>query len=178
MSLINKKSIYLVLISAVVISFIIIYYKNIPIRTVNISGEINKGYLTIQELKDDSDMIARVDIYNIRSLKYSDVVFTISEAKVSNVFKGDKKIKELKILETGGIYNNSEYIFEENKVFNKGQKAVVFLQKYNGPIVEDAYVVLGVFQGKFIESSKALLPSKHTVGELKQVNDVKDLKLE
>lgn len=178
MTKINKKLLIIVIGLAIIFSFVIVFYfLNIPVYTINQTGEISDGYSTIQALKSDSSLIARVNIRDVETLKYNDVIFTISNATITNVFKGNIEPRTIRILETGGIHNNIEYVFEENKVFKRNEKAIVFLKKYKGPIVDDAYVVLGVFQGKFIEKDDKLIPSKHTIGELKTVSKLIDLKI-
>jgi len=163
-------------ITCIAIIGLIIYTLNIPLRTVDTGGELTKGYSSIDDLKDSSELIAEVLVSDSDALKYKNVIFTVQSAQVQKLYKGSVDIKDIQILETGGVYGNAEYTFEKNKVMKKGEKAVVFLEKYKGPILKDAYVILGVFQGKFtIDKNGDLTPSYETIGEISNVKNLGDL---
>ncbi|WP_135549230.1 hypothetical protein [Paenibacillus cymbidii] len=176
--LIKKRNKIVVLSAITFIAIIgfIVYTLNIPLRTVDTGGELTKGYSSVNDLKDSSELIAEVLIADSDALKYKNVVFTVQSAQVQKLFKGNADTKNIQILETGGVYGNVEYTFEKNKVMKKGEKAVVFLEKYKGPILKDAYVILGVFHGKFtFDEDGDLTPSHETVGEISTVKNLGDL---
>lgn len=68
------------------------------------------------------------------------------------------------------------YAFDGNEVFKENEKALVFLDKYTGPVADDAYVVLGVYQGKYVfTDDSTLLAPKEAQGDLAKVKSIEDL---
>ncbi|WP_144936850.1 cytochrome c maturation protein CcmE [Paenibacillus sp. 32O-W] len=146
-----KKYKTLWILSAVVLLAGAVYFSNIPLLAINSTGELSEYYSSIDELSQRADIIVQVEKTGGKSFKYEDVPFTLSQAKIQQSYKGSKPAGErIVILETGGIIHNIEYTFEGNKILRDKDRAVLFLKKYTGPVTnEDAYVILGVFQGKF-----------------------------
>jgi len=84
-------------------------------------------------------------------------------------------------LETGGQIDNKEYSIEGNDVLRENEKAILFLEKYEGPVAEDAYVVLGVYQGKFKinpDNNQYIVPSgaPQFLEELKNIDIILESK--
>jgi hypothetical protein len=145
---------------------------------VNISGDVHERFTTIEQLKDSSELIAKVEIEKSDSFPYKHVVFTLSEAKLLHVYKGEVQNDEtIKILETGGYKDGTEYTFEGNKVFTEKETAIVFLEKYEGPIVDHAYVIKGGYQGKFVTDGHTVKPANGVQKGL-QVKTMEELDLE
>lgn len=145
---------------------------------VNISGDVHESFTNIQQLKDSSELIAEVEIEKSDSFPYKHVVFTLSEAKLLQVYKGEVQNDEtIKILETGGYKDGTEYTFEGNKVFTEKETAIVFLEKYEGPIVDHAYVIKGGDQGKFVTDGHTGKPANGVQKGL-QVKTMEELDLE
>lgn len=181
MQLRKSSTIAILICGLLVLLAYIVYAANIPVRTINVSGEVTKSYNNIDELKTDAEVIVEIDSNNVNSFKYKDVIFSLSNVEVLKTFKGNiKKGELLNILETGGVYNNADYIFENNKTLAKNDKAILFLKKYIGPVTEkEAYVVLGVYQGKFNYTSNGQLVASNEVKEgLKMIKRAEDLKLQ
>ncbi|MED1919810.1 hypothetical protein P4V64_31525 [Bacillus thuringiensis] len=129
------------------------------IKKVDVSGDVVEGFDSIKKLNESAEVIAEVEINESKSFQYKNVVFTLSDAKVKQLYKGDVDPENvIKILETGGYKDGTEYTFEGNEVFETGEKAYVYLEKYEGPVAEDAYVIKGVYQGKFLEEEGKLQP--------------------
>jgi len=123
-------------------------------------------------------LIAEVEIEKSDSFPYKHVVFTLSEAKLLHVYKGEVQNDEtIKILETGGYKDGTEYTFEGNKVFTEKETAIVFLEKYEGPIVDYAYVIKGGYQGKFVTDGHTGKPANGVQKGL-QVKTMEELDLE
>lgn len=147
------------------------------IKKVDVSGEVVEDFDSIQKLNESAEVIAKVEINVSESFQYKNVVFTLSDAKVKQVYKGDVEPENvIKILETGGYKDGTEYTFEGNEVFETGEKAYVYLEKYEGPVAKDAYVIKGVYQGKFLEEEGELL-SPNGVAKGLQVNSERQLQL-
>lgn len=175
----TKKIILSVTLLLAIATVLFFYINQIPVMKINMSGELSEGFQSIEELTNSSEIIAKVNIQNSKSISYEDVVFSLASANVMKVFKGDYPNQTITILETGGIKNNIEYVFEDNKTLKKNEQAILFLRKYNGPITKDAYVILGVFQGKFLleKDSNHVINGKNKLGELAQVNSIEALNL-
>lgn len=145
---------------------------------VDVRGDVNESFSSIEQLKDNSELIAEVEIEKADSFQYKHVVFTLSEAKLLHVYKGEVQNGEtVKILETGGYKDGKEYTFEGNKAFTEKETAIVFLEKYEGPIADDAYVIAGVYQGKFVTDGQTVQPPNGVEKGL-QVKTMEELGLE
>ncbi|WP_064200817.1 hypothetical protein [Brevibacillus brevis] len=148
------------------------------IKKVDVSVDGVEGFDSIKKLTESAEVIAEVEINESESFQYKNVVFTRSDAKVKQVYKGDVEPENvIKILETGGYKNGTEYTTEGNKVFETGEKAYVYLEEYEGPVAEDAYVIKGVYQGKFLEE-EGQLQSPNGVAKGLQVNNESQLGLD
>ncbi|NRR01816.1 hypothetical protein HP570_06230 [Brevibacillus sp. RS1.1] len=148
------------------------------IKKVDVSVDVVEGFDSIKKLTESAEVIAEVEINESESFQYENVVFTLSDAKVKQVYKGDVLPENvIKILETGGYKNGTEYTFEGNEVFETGEKAYVYLEKYEGPVAEDAYVIKGVYQGKFLKE-EGKLQSPNGVAKGLQVSNESQLGLD
>ncbi|MBA2939136.1 hypothetical protein HZF08_12545 [Paenibacillus sp. CGMCC 1.16610] len=146
----NKNKIILGLIIALCLSTLLIYLLNIPVLTFNSHGELSESFSTVDELKQKAEVIVEVNISDAKAEKYNEVVFTLSNAEVKKIYKGELQNKtSINILETGGVHNHIEHTFEGEKTLKKQDTAILFLKKYNGPVTKEAYVILGMYQGKF-----------------------------
>lgn len=186
-SLSSKITIFSLLLIAIILIVLVVQNKNNAtvvtddIINITATGDVVKGYASVKELYEDATLVAQVEATSINSLSYSDVAFTITEGKIEKMLKGEYKANDvISILETGGITelkvgNKTQMvnvIFEENNVFRLGEKAIVFLKKYVGPVADDSYVVLGAYQGKFlIDGDKVVPPAQGNV-EVKHINDL------
>ncbi|MCR8845056.1 hypothetical protein NQ117_15340 [Paenibacillus sp. SC116] len=95
---------------------------NVPLLTINSTGELSVFYDNMQQLAKAADLIVEVEKKDGESFKYNDVAFTLSTVDISKVYKGaDPSIQHLRILETGGVVNNIQYTFEENEVLQNSQ---------------------------------------------------------
>jgi len=72
---------------------------------------------------------------------YDEMEFAITQVKVTDSVRGtDKKEKIINILQTKS---------QEDPFLQKGDKVLLFLSEYEGPITENAYVINGLYQGHF-----------------------------
>jgi hypothetical protein len=101
---------------------------------------------------------------------YENVPFTTSTFKVRQVIKGDVKATDaLSVLETGGQWKgkpkgttkatltSQELALEGIPVMKTGEKYLLFLMPYTGPVASNAYIAVGEFQGKFKISPKGTI---------------------
>lgn len=147
-------------------------YSNV----VDVSYDLTESSSTIKTLQEKSETIAKVKILSTKSFKYGEVVFTLSRAQINEKFKGNTVEKEITILESAGEYEGLKYLAEGNEAFKKGDEAVVFLYPYKGPVAEDAYVIKGVYEGKFRLKDDKLIPSKNVKGDLVKLETLSDFK--
>lgn len=155
--------------------------EDIPV--VEASGKLVNCYDTLGKINNDSEVVVKGTIIENEYVDYHDLTFTISKFKIDEVVKGDVSVGDtIKVLQTGGISEfkrNEEDIksFEDPeevekylkdkigkkyevamegvRVLKEGTSSVLLLQKYDGPVVEDAYVGTGDFQGRFILNKDA-----------------------
>lgn len=64
-------------------------------------------------------------------------------------------------------------------MLTKDNEAIVYLKKYIGPVVaEDAYIITGEYAGRFkLDKTGKIIKEDAKQGELKDVKELKDLKL-
>jgi hypothetical protein len=178
-SSLEKNKVLLLLGAILIIGFF--FYSNVfaekSNNKVDMHLSLSKGYESISELANDADIIAEVEVTSSNTLSYYDVPFTVSNADLLDTYKGGTTGTTINLLETGGIIDNQEYSPEGNDVLKENDKAILFLQKYEGPITNDAYVVLGVYQGKFkIDSdNNSLIAPKNAPFLLKELENVQTL---
>lgn len=179
MNIIYKKS-FVILVAILICICALIIPRAIGAnntKVISMHGDLSKSYKSVDELKKEADLIAEVKIEDTSPFTYHDVVFTLSDAYVNKAFKGNPGSK-IKILETGGVIGNKSYIFEDNPVFSSKERAIVFLQRYTGPVSKDSYVILGVYEGKFKYSNgNSLIPPRTKEIQLNTINKLADLGL-
>lgn len=153
----------------------------------------------IPELTARAEVIVKGKVVKNEYIEHEGIIFTISEAEISELLgnsSSDTQMEAgstLKLLQTGGIYGQRdaggdeknedqkfEYTNGEFPVLKEGAEAVLFLEKYEGPIGDDLFVALGDYQGRFIaESDDYIEPQSEnilsasgnkdfTLGELKE----------
>lgn len=152
---------------------------NVPLFTIHSTGELSESFSTTDSFKTNADLIVEMKKTGGKSFKYEGVAFTLSTGSVTAIYKGklaDKK--EIKILETGGVVHHIKYTFEGHEVLKNNDTAIVFLRKYNGPATdEEAYVILGEFQGKFKLDAEGNIidPHKYLSEPLKSIRSKAEL---
>lgn len=139
------------------------------------SISIAESFDSIQELKDRAELIALVSIKNTKPLSAGGVTFTVSESELMEVFKGKAPQTVINILETGGIENGKMISYDGNTVMQKNDQAIVFLERYVGPIVDDAYVILGVYQGKFVVDKDRIIHPNGVSEQLASITSKNEL---
>ncbi|MGG1553391.1 hypothetical protein [Paenibacillus ferrarius] len=142
-----------------------------------------KEYSTLGELTSDAEDIAEINVLSQETITYLDVPFTISTVTVKSALKGSiKEGDTIKVIETGGEYSpigkdgkelpKTNLKFNGIEVLSKNDHAILFLNKFVGPQVKDAYVPVGVYQGKFkVISGEAVqqAPEKEKLKDYKPI---------
>lgn len=179
LSKIKIISILIILLLVATLSFLIINITaKKPPNIMEMHGSVAEKYEGIDALHDDSLVIARVEIINNKTIIFNRVPFTISNAEIIELYKGTTDNNKISILETGGTVDRINYVFEGNSVFKANDSAIVFLKKYEGPIAENAYVISGVYQGKFLtdNSNRVQVPEGLHV-DFEKIKFISDLNL-
>lgn len=141
-------------------------------------SQLETHFTSIDDLTAVAKTIVEVDILDQQdTIEYGGVVFTVSTAKVISSIKGNAAEGiNIKVLETGGMMaEGQEFKFNGIPVAKKNEKLFLFLDEYKGPIVQGAYVPIGVYQGKFKVIDDEVIQQAPTEEKLK---DYKPLKME
>jgi|GEM_PF-2015417 hypothetical protein len=98
------------------------------------------NYGSIDDLIKDSPVIVvgTVDSEN-NEFVWGEVPFATTTFKIETCIRGD----------VTGIITILQTKSNEDPFLNNGNRMVLFLEKYDGPITEDAYVVKGLYQGQY-----------------------------
>jgi hypothetical protein len=124
--------------------------------------DLSENFDTMSDLKQGATNIVEVEVLDNYVIVQGDMPFTISNLKVLSTIKGDiMKGDKIKVLETGGKFTSSgvslkgikgqevDMKFGGISVMQTGEHLILFIRPFVGPQVTDAYVPLGVWQGKF-----------------------------
>ncbi|CAM4494746.1 outer membrane murein-binding lipoprotein Lpp [Paenibacillus endophyticus] len=107
------------------------------------SSDLADIYSSLDVLKADSEFVAEITLTGaFKALpEYEGANFSLTEVKVQEVIKGDERYNGQVISLIG---------FAPLITTEKSDRFVLFLHRYEGPVLsEEAFVVSGVFQGKF-----------------------------
>lgn len=102
-------------------------------------------------ISNTSLIIEAIPTENQKELTYLQTSFTKTNIKVKQVFKGTLDEKEITLLQTN---------MADDPLVKKGGRVLLFLQKYDGPIANDVYVVKGLYQGNYDIDANGNLISK------------------
>lgn len=167
--------------------------KSNRVEFIKVAGDLADVFNNLDQLKQKSSAIIEVNILETETIVYNDMPFTISKAKVISKVKG--KINEgedIKLIETGGKYTLSgtnpkevkgqevEWAFEGVRVMQPGEHLFLFVEEFVGPQIKDAYIPLGIYQGKFKVNKDGNVnqqaPSDHKLKDYIKPVNVKEFK--
>lgn len=133
---VKKNVLYVSLTFIILIFFIKSLSNNIQERHKKVyQFEAFTGYGTLDNLKKNSDIIVMGSVSDITIdiTEDDDIVKsvnTISDFKINYIIRGNEEsIDNLKIVQPGGIYNNTTYITPGVNFLEKGSEYIVFLNK-------------------------------------------------
>lgn len=98
-------------------------------------------YKDIEEITTHSGLIVEVELTgDTKQIYYGNTDWNVVEAEITKVHKGNEKFisARIPILEVAPLNPTGNHAHNRH---------LLFLERYSGPIVEDAYVVTGVYQG-------------------------------
>lgn len=113
----------------------------------------------LNALTKDSTCILLGHVLNDQTnITYGGVDFVTTKIQVNKVFKGmNSSNGEITLLQTKCA---------ADPIVEKNTDTLLFLEKYEGPIVKDAYVCKGLSQGQYRISGNSILPSKKGMNSL------------
>ncbi len=120
---------------------IIYNYKNLNEETAHV--KVSYAPENLDSLTEDSDTIVEGKATQLQEeFKYDDISFYKTQVKIRAVLKGQPISKNecITILQTKSI---------EDPAIGKNSNIILFLEKYEGPIISDAYVCKGLSQGHY-----------------------------
>lgn len=117
--------------------------------------EVVKKFTSLNELVSDSKLIALVQPLPqeiSEAPKYKGLLFSVTPMKLLKVLKGQEpegtNINVLQFI--GGQVQGKLRGFDGKELMNNKQKYFLFLDRYEGPLANDAWVVIGVWQGRLV----------------------------
>ncbi|WP_062107488.1 hypothetical protein [Bacillus niameyensis] len=101
-----------------------------------------------------SDLIAQIEVIEIFKEINEPFPKTIFRANLIESLKGSFKEKEIFVMQQG----NSDYVFNDNPLFKKGESYLLFLMKTKDFDIENSYWILGEEAGmyKLLDQSVAV----------------------
>ncbi|WP_186673730.1 hypothetical protein [Sporosarcina sp. BP05] len=111
---------------------------------------------TIEDLAEISPIVLTAKGSGVsREFIYRDLSFYKTRVKVNDIFRDEFNDLD-NDLEITILQNNGDM---DPKVQNN-ETVLLFLEKYEGPIIEDAYVIIGMKQGQFKYNNNGRIMSK------------------
>jgi len=133
---------------ALLILFFFVAYNQI----FSASSKLSDKYLTDYDLITKSEyIVSGGDITKNEIINYAGVDFIVFNFLVDTKILGESIEDEIRILQTVVPHDD---IF---KFLERGKRYVLFLEKYEGPVTENAYVICGVDLGKIELEGSALI---------------------
>lgn len=114
--------------------------------TIGSSFKIEERYESIEHLTESSSLIVEgIVVSRGKVFDYEGVEFIKTEFDITNFIRKPDGFQEntIIILQT----NSAE---DMDPRIKKHRDYVLFLRKYEGPVIDDAYVIVGLLQGQFI----------------------------
>lgn len=113
-------------------------------------GSLAREYTSISEMAEESPLVVEVKVLTDPfTITHEGLLFAKNRVKVVRELKGPGGLSEITVLDNGGLYHGQEYAMGGMPLLHAGDRYLLFLYKYQGPITdEDAYMISGVWQGK------------------------------
>lgn len=111
-------------------------------------GKLAANYRSIDDLIKDSPVIVTGTVESINNeFVAMGVTFALTKFKVEASVRG----------EVSGTINILQTKMAEDPFIKKGEKLMLFLERYEGPVAEDAYVMKGLFMGQYKIAGNTLI---------------------
>jgi len=112
------------------------------------TAEMVDNYESIDDLIKDSPVIVIGTVASGNDeFEYGEVTFALTKFKIGNTIRG----------EVSGTINILQTKLHEDPYIKNGDRMILFLVKYTGPVTDDAYRLKGLYQGQYtIEGTKVI----------------------
>lgn len=122
--------------------------QNANITTQGGAGHLAANYRSIDDLIKDSPFIVTGTVESVNDeFVVMGVSFALTKFKIVNSIRG----------EISGNINILQTKIAEDPFIMKGEKLMLFLERYEGPVAEDAYVMKGLFMGQYKIAGNTLI---------------------
>lgn len=100
----------------------------------------------VQELATNTPTVIIGKVKNeSEAFEYKGVTFYKSQVEIKDIYRDNEKV--LSKNETITLLQND--IGDVDPLVKKNEKVLLFLKKYEGPVIEDAYRLVGLYQGHY-----------------------------
>ncbi len=126
-----------------------------PQASTALEGSLLRSYSSVTELAQASELIVVGTVIATDARPFVNMPFSVARVQISEIVKGEGR-RTVNVLQTGGLFPRSsktssptEGVFGQ-RVARQGERYILFLYRYEGPVADDAYMALGEFQGRFL----------------------------
>jgi hypothetical protein len=158
----RKKTFSILIIAVIIAGTYSVISKN-SYRSINAnasSAKLSFYAESLDELIGASQYIIIAEVSGRqKDYNHMGVKFVNTEITIEKVLKGDSlsENQQITLLQTA---------IEEDPIVKRNKKVLLFIDKYEGPVTEDAYVCQGLYQGHYILDEKKILPTLNFGSEL------------
>lgn len=133
-------------------------YRFIEYKSVS-SAQLVEYYDSLEALSKSSPIVISGTLTgSTENFVYKDVTFNKSSITINKLLRGDESLSEgdtITLLQTDIL---------EDPVVEEGKEQILFLKKYSGPVLENAYLIVGLKQGHFtLDSDGTVYPIAATM---------------
>lgn len=135
-------------------------FREKALPTVTIDRQPDRQYLTLNELIQDAEVIARVKVLSSETTDNRAVeldesaIVTLAKVEIIRSYKGSlAEDTEILVLETGGLVEQDDQSVDIQvngiSVMKPEESFILFLQSVSGSGEQQVYEPVGLYQGKF-----------------------------
>lgn len=172
---IKPKAFTLVVAFLVVMLLAGLYTSFLAPKEMELGISVDHAYASVDEMKKDAELIVEATTLSQETIRYEGVLFTASTVQVEKVLNGELKQEEITVLETGGFDGKNHLTMEDNRVMEPSDRYILFLEKYEGSVIDNAYVITGAYQGRFKVNGDRLEPAEHVSDRLDAIQTKQEL---
>lgn len=173
-----KKKIYMIALACSAILMFLVGWATATPKPMYDAAPLSlaQEYTSIAHMTKETPYIAEVEVItDPETIDYEGLLFSKNQVKVINELKGSLGTKEITILDNGGVYQGNEYALGGMPLLHLGDKYLLFLYEYQGPVTDNkSYMIQGVWQGKIKLTSFGQLDYVGPIEESHELqNDIK-----
>lgn len=109
------------------------------------SAQLTEHYYSLDELAEATPTVVSGKLDGkSEKIEYKGITFIKSEIKLKEVYRD-----YFDDLEKGDTITLLQTYVEEDPIVEKNDEVLLYLKKYDGPVIKDAYRIVGLMQGHF-----------------------------